>query len=245
MKKLIYAASAFLFFAGSAALAQTGNVGIGTSTPAAKLHVLGNVAIEDGSQGSGKVLTSDANGIASWQPGGYLDPDAPGFTAPLVSLGMGGANLVYGNGDWANNVITDLILTNEVSDANNLHDPATGIITIAEDGFYVAYGRIRLINQGTSTFDGNAGQYNTWLNVKPNGSETFVAISGDSKTVTRGLTIPAGQVNYHNIVSGSAFLKAGDQIKITFHTYGTNSMNSNTANIIIYPFASSFTLYKF
>lgn len=43
------------------------SVGIGTSTPTAKLDVLGAVKIADGTQGEGKVLTSDANGLASWQ----------------------------------------------------------------------------------------------------------------------------------------------------------------------------------
>lgn len=43
------------------------NVGIGTTNPVAKLDVVGNLKITDGTQGSGKVLTSDANGLASWQ----------------------------------------------------------------------------------------------------------------------------------------------------------------------------------
>ncbi|QNJ99046.1 hypothetical protein [Constantimarinum furrinae] len=48
-------------------------VGIGTNTPSEKLEVKGNVKIDgilkitDGTQGNGKVLTSDANGNASWQ----------------------------------------------------------------------------------------------------------------------------------------------------------------------------------
>nr|MBK9653559.1 tail fiber domain-containing protein [Bacteroidota bacterium] len=45
----------------------TGNVGLGTLTPAAKLDVIGNVKITDGTQAAGKVLTSDANGLTSWQ----------------------------------------------------------------------------------------------------------------------------------------------------------------------------------
>lgn len=44
-----------------------GNVGIGTGDPQAKLDVVGKVKITDGTEQSGRVLTSDANGLASWQ----------------------------------------------------------------------------------------------------------------------------------------------------------------------------------
>lgn len=43
-----------------------GKVGIGTINPVSKLDIVGNVKIADGTQGVGKVLTSDANGLASW-----------------------------------------------------------------------------------------------------------------------------------------------------------------------------------
>ena len=42
------------------------NVGIGTVTPGAKLDIIGNIKITDQSQGDGKVLTSDNNGLAGW-----------------------------------------------------------------------------------------------------------------------------------------------------------------------------------
>ncbi|CAM3331017.1 Tail fiber domain-containing protein [Flavobacterium longum] len=45
----------------------TVNVGIGTTTPADRLHVVGNIRMVDGNQASGRVLTSDANGTATWQ----------------------------------------------------------------------------------------------------------------------------------------------------------------------------------
>ena len=45
---------------------SSGNVGIGTATPGAKLEVVGQVKITGGTPGAGKVLTSDATGLASW-----------------------------------------------------------------------------------------------------------------------------------------------------------------------------------
>lgn len=51
----------------NALVTATGNVGIGTPTPGAKLEVNGQVKITGGSPGAGKVLTSDANGLATWE----------------------------------------------------------------------------------------------------------------------------------------------------------------------------------
>ncbi len=48
----------------------TGNVGIGTTAPGAALEVAGQVKITGGTPGAGKVLTSDATGLATWQNAG-------------------------------------------------------------------------------------------------------------------------------------------------------------------------------
>jgi hypothetical protein len=49
----------------------SGNIGVGTASPSTKLHVFsttsGAIRIVDGTQQSGYVLTSDANGLATWQ----------------------------------------------------------------------------------------------------------------------------------------------------------------------------------
>jgi hypothetical protein len=52
---------------GGSGLLVSGNVGVGTATPAAKLDIVGNIKITDGTQGAGKVLTSDDNGTGSWK----------------------------------------------------------------------------------------------------------------------------------------------------------------------------------
>jgi Chaperone of endosialidase/Head domain of trimeric autotransporter adhesin len=51
----------------------SGNIGIGTTSPGSKLHIVGTLRIEDGFQGAGKVLVSDAAGEGTWQnlPAGY------------------------------------------------------------------------------------------------------------------------------------------------------------------------------
>lgn len=46
---------------------MTGNVGIGTATPGAMLEIAGQVKITGGTPGAGKILTSDASGLATWE----------------------------------------------------------------------------------------------------------------------------------------------------------------------------------
>ncbi|HLP63244.1 tail fiber domain-containing protein [Flavobacterium sp.] len=45
----------------------SGNTGIATPNPTNTLHVVGSVRFENGTQDNGRVLTSDANGVATWQ----------------------------------------------------------------------------------------------------------------------------------------------------------------------------------
>ena len=48
-------------------ISSEGNLGIGVGDPDAKLEVNGQIKVTGGSPGAGKVLTSDASGLASWQ----------------------------------------------------------------------------------------------------------------------------------------------------------------------------------
>ena len=77
-------------------LHTSGNLGIGTMAPEARLHVAGGLKLQDGSQGDRRVLTSDADGDASWQDmgtsifgNGNLPPGDPSCISLAGSLGIG------------------------------------------------------------------------------------------------------------------------------------------------------------
>jgi hypothetical protein len=73
--------------------ASNGNVGIGTTTPSASLDVNGQVKIAGGAPGAGKVLTSDAAGLATWEA-----PAAAGSHYISEPYGGGIVFYVYDNG---------------------------------------------------------------------------------------------------------------------------------------------------
>jgi len=80
-----------------------GNVGIGTAAPAARLEVAGNVKVTDGTQGAGKVLTSDGNGLASWQ--------MPGAILLAVKYYANASTLLTNTASYSNIPHTDITFT--------------------------------------------------------------------------------------------------------------------------------------
>lgn len=68
-------------------IVASGYTGINTSSPTTNFHVFGQSRFQDGTQGVGKVLTSDANGVASWQNAG--------ITNVVGNLSAIGANIAY------------------------------------------------------------------------------------------------------------------------------------------------------
>lgn len=74
---------------------EDGDVGIGASNPNAKLHINGDFRLVDGSEGSGKVLTSDINGFGSWQTlvDNVNDADADPTNESITSAILNGTDL--------------------------------------------------------------------------------------------------------------------------------------------------------
>lgn len=98
-----------------------GAVGIGTTSPSALLDVSGSFRYADGNEGSGKILTSDANGNASWQPG-QLKSDLS-------------ANIYFSPAFVMNDGVGYLADFTTISYIDNLTYTG-GIITVPEAGLY-------------------------------------------------------------------------------------------------------------
>jgi hypothetical protein len=75
---------------------DSGKLGIGTLSPAAKLDVIGKVKITDGTEGTGKVLVSDANGQASWQNASTLQAINKDSTSASNGLTLSGKEVQLG-----------------------------------------------------------------------------------------------------------------------------------------------------
>jgi len=69
---------------------KSGNVGIGVTDPDAKLEVAGQIKITGGTPGAGKVLSSDANGLASWQVASVVG-GTPGGSDSQIQYNNGGS----------------------------------------------------------------------------------------------------------------------------------------------------------
>jgi hypothetical protein len=95
-----------------------GGVGINTNNPGTDLEVNGQVKITGGTPGSGKVLTSDSDGLAAWETpsssgGGWTDGDAVvyttvstdnvgiGTTSPEFKLSLDNDGGILAKGSWS------------------------------------------------------------------------------------------------------------------------------------------------
>ncbi|TAD83026.1 MAG: hypothetical protein EAY75_15485 [Bacteroidetes bacterium] len=100
-----------------------GNMGIGTNNPQARLHVNGSLRLVNGTEGNRRVLTSDANGVATWQN----LPTVQSFAAILPA----GQNLTAGDEFVVGNM-TEVFDEGNIftTNSNQFVAPATGIYHI-------------------------------------------------------------------------------------------------------------------
>lgn len=173
-----------------------GNVGIGTTTPSALLHVAGQVKITDGSQGTGKVLTSDANGLALW-------------TTPPPPYNPGNGLYLTGGGSTLNTYWSE--------SGGNLFNNNTGNVGVNTNS-----PQSQLDVNGTITISGTANE----LNRPISGAANLVPLAYASVATNGTLNpANTGNFSYTN-GGGNSFWDSGNsryKIRITGETFSTQN----------------------
>jgi hypothetical protein len=209
-------------------------VGIGTTNPQTRLDVNGQLKMAGGSPGTGKVLTSDATGIASWMEA-TIHADAANFTgdgttvSPLKLSSMGataGQALKWNGTVWDNATDDSGPWTDDTYGVSYYGAKNVGVginkptqkLTIAE-GDNAGYLNIQNSSTGYNATDGMLLGMNVldgWLTTYENGklllgtngsAKMIIAANGD---VGIGTSTPlyqldvAGPVNLNKALTGPA-----------------------------------------
>lgn len=201
-----------------------GNVGIGTESPDAKLEIAGQVKITGGTPGEGKVLTSDTDGLASWQNtagGGAINDLTDGKTdATSVFLGENAGTDDDGS-DNSNVALGISALAINTSGYNNVAIGNEALAANGENPYYdfssannvaVGYHSLHSNTLGHSNIavgsmamlSNTSGQRNTALGKKALNTNT----TGYDNVALGYETLVLNETGYFNIALGSDALRS-------------------------------------
>jgi hypothetical protein len=230
---------------------KNGNVGIGPTNPGAKLEVSGQVKITGGNPGAGKVLTSDAAGLASWQTasGGFTLPytgDCSSANAAFSINQSGTGPVIYVYNPAETGEVTSIIAANNSSSGTGISAgmyATTGIAT-GVSGWTASNAGIGvkgLANSGTGVNYGVKGESKSVEGAGVWGSNT--SSTGITYGVGGSVSSPTGYSGYFlggsfcvmsNVGIGSsspsAKLEVAGQVKITGGSPGTGKVLTSDAN---------------
>jgi trimeric autotransporter adhesin len=218
-------------------LGNNANVGIGTSTPSAKLDVIGTVKITDGSQGANKVLTSDASGLASWQ--------APSSGWSLLGNAgtVAGTNFIGTTDDVAFDIRTNNVIRARITTKGAIEPLNTGESVFIGEGAGAAYDATGVWNVFVGWRAGmlnTAGTGNIAIGLNSMGSNisgnenTAIGIHSNSANITGKCNSAVGGYSLQNNTSGEYNTTMGytslyNNSTGNYNTaIGTQSLYSNT-----------------
>lgn len=191
------------------------NLEVEASTPGRKTAInktTGQVTITDGTQGAGKVFTSDANGGGSWQTSGAgcASFDAKGdntTTTPVVDTGVF--------------TPTKLIANSVTYSPTGAYNSTTGEYTVPESGFYL--------------FHGSVGTYNIAAGTTGARNTTIQLVSASKGLLSYSVT---PELNYGvgawQEVTSANYLTAGDTVTFQInsdHVSGVKPDSVTTASL--------------
>ena len=155
------------YFSERMRIASTGNVGIGTNSPTANLHVAGTVRIVDTNQAAGKILTSDASGNATWQNTG-------GSIATMSATGTATSTATYiiFTGSTASQTITvPSAVTLGAGREITIKNVASVTVSIASAGGYLIQDNSTLIATGAAL---GIEPSNNWMKLVSDGTNWYI-----------------------------------------------------------------------
>ncbi|MCB0793787.1 MAG: hypothetical protein KDB88_03545, partial [Flavobacteriales bacterium] len=174
-------------------LNTSGNLGIGTMVPDARLHVAGGFKLEDGTQADKRILTSDADGNASWQ---RLNAES-----------------LFGNGSVP---APDLSCMGEEATVSIGSEPSAVVVSndhaFALTGLYSSTGELTVIDLGNPAVPIDLGSMYFGFDRRPyalavSGNYVYVTGSfGPAPSIGFFLTIDISNPSTPTFVSGSEFL---------------------------------------
>jgi hypothetical protein len=223
----------------------TGNVGIGTVNPSAKLEVNGQIKINGGAPAAGRVLTSDATGLATWAtvPAGPAGPQGP--AGPTGATGPGGPAGVIANGSVAGNT-PFWNGTSWVTNSSNLFNNGGNVgigTTNPTSNLEVRGATNPNITVGTSAFtDGAIWLGNSNHGIKRTSNDVTIQTSGGGSTgmiifANGGSATPEERMRiFHNgnvgigTANPTAKLEVDGQVKINGGTPGVGKVLTSDAN---------------
>lgn len=198
-----------------------GRLGLGTPNPTTRLDVDGQVRIRGGTPGAGKVLTSDANGLASWQapaPHNHFGEVWQGYTNNgllVVNLQPGSRAMAAVNmAETGNNYgLEGTIFTNTgIGVWGNIEGGEPVTFTAVHAG--VAGGGFTRPGIYGQSYTGNAAIFRTRNNTsaatilaEANGSNAlelnngFIKVSGSNRTAFQHTTTAGNVVNNYTILN--------------------------------------------
>jgi len=215
-------------------ISTAGYVGIGVINPGASLEVAGKIKITGGTPGSGKVLTSDASGLATWETSAG---DNMGNHTATTTLNMAQFPLV--------NVSSIAMLGDGIRIATSVYAGASGIfistggaITTTGIGYGDAIGNAR----GIGAVDLQTAR----LSGEQVSSGIFATVSGGAYNISGGMgsTVSGGVMNdahgglstvsggQNNVATGSAATVPGGVFNTAkgHNSWAGGYYSSSTAN---------------